>query len=300
MNEYKGSTRREFLGRAALLGGAAMLGGKTIAQAFTPEPTDEEIFAATMTWADAENVKGRPVGEIMPALGEHFIGTPYVAHSLEEEGEEHLVVNLRGFDCLTFVESMFALSRSLAAGKTGFDDFRHELTTIRYRAGVISGYPSRLHYFSDWVGDNVRKGLVRNVSRHFGGTEYTKTINFMTTHRDAYKQLVLEDNLQRIRIAEERMSSAPLVHIPTAKVAGVQEYLRDGDIIGTTTQMEGMDVSHTGMVIRKDGVVRFLHAPLSGKRVVISDGSIAEYLQGIRSHTGIIVARPQEPADEQK
>lgn len=295
-------TRREFLGRMAVLGGAAVLGRRAWAQEpvrnAPPEPTDEEIVAATLEWAAGQNLGGRPVGEIMARMGEHFAGTPYVAHSLEEEGEEHLVVNLRGFDCLTFVENMLAFARCLAGGKTGLDDFRRELTTIRYRAGVINGYPSRLHYFTDWLGDNVRKGVVRNVSRYFGGVEYTKTINFMTTHRESYRQLAEEDCVERIRNAEHRLSAAPLVHIPTTKVAGIQDQLRDGDIIGTTTSMEGMDVSHTGMVVRKDGVTRFLHAPLSGKKVLVSDGSLAEYLQGIRSHTGIVVARPQEPADE--
>jgi hypothetical protein len=59
--------------------------------------------------------------------------------------------------------------------------------------------------------------------------------------------------------------------------------------------MEGMDVSHTGLVIRQGDVVRFIHAPLSGKKVLISTGSLAEYVTGIRTHTGIVVARPVEP-----
>ncbi|WP_240509568.1 N-acetylmuramoyl-L-alanine amidase-like domain-containing protein [Geofilum rhodophaeum] len=44
------------------------------------------------------------------ALGETFIGTPYVGATLESEGEEQVVVNLEEMDCTTFVEYVLALA----------------------------------------------------------------------------------------------------------------------------------------------------------------------------------------------
>ena len=42
------------------------------------------------------------------AVAKSFVGTPYVAHTLERS-PENLVCNLREFDCYTFVESVLAI-----------------------------------------------------------------------------------------------------------------------------------------------------------------------------------------------
>lgn len=275
-----------------LLGGALVTGTPSLS--LGREENDEDILERTMTWATGAGWLGKPVGMTMTALGEHFLGVPYVAHSLEEPGEEHLVINLRGFDCLTLVENCLSLARCLSAGKTSFEAFRAELTRIRYAGGIIGGYTSRLHYFSDWVSDNARKGIVSDITRAVGGEDYRKEINFMSLHRDSYKQLADDAALARVRAAEERLSANALHRIPTATIASVLESLRDGDIIGTVTSMQGMDISHTGMVIVKDGIARFMHAPLSGGTVTISEGSLAEYVRRNKSMTGIVVARPLE------
>jgi hypothetical protein len=289
------TTRRTFLGQIALIAGGTMLSGH-IADTFAGEKTDEEIFRATMAWAKKNHVGKLPVGEAMAAFGQHFIGTPYVAHSLETDGAERLVVNLRGFDCLTFVENMLAMARCVRSGKTAFSDFRKQLTLIRYTGGVIDGYPSRLHYFTDWMKDNGRKGVVHPLTQELGGASYTKTIDFMSTHTASYRQLADTAFVQRIRVAETALSSSPLYYIAADKIAGIEAKLQSGDVIGTVTTMAGMDIAHTGMVLVKEGKAHFMHAPLSGKKVLVSDGTLAEYIQNIRSHTGIVVGRPLEPA----
>jgi len=258
------------------------------------EESDEAIFTQTIQWAVDTGLLRKPVGTTMVAFGEHFLGTPYIAHSLEQPGEEHLVINLRGFDCLTLVENCLAFARCLSAGKTSFDDFRAELTRIRYADGVIQGYTSRLHYFTGWMADNGRKGIVQDVTMAVGGEEYRKTINFMSAHREKYAQLADDTALARVKNAEADLSGNPLCRVPSAKIASILDSLRNGDIIGTVTTMEGMDIAHTGMVIVKDGTAKFLHAPLSGGAVTISEGSLAEYARRNKSMTGIVVGRPME------
>ena len=97
--------------------------------------------------------------------------------------------------------------------------------------------------------------------------------------------------------AEQRLSSANRTYVPKTKVAGMQEKLRSGDIIAITTSIPGLDVSHTGLVIVKEGKPYYLHAPLSGGAVQVSQGSLAEYLARAGKQTGIIVARPMEPGE---
>ena len=57
-------------------------------------------------------------------------------------------------------------------------DFIKNLETIRYRNGVLDGYPSRLHYFTDWIRNNEQKGLVRDITSELGGTEHKKVYQF--------------------------------------------------------------------------------------------------------------------------
>ena len=290
---HAGRTRREFLLRA---GGAGV--ALWCLPRWTPraEDDDETIVRHVFSWAKERGLASLPVGGIVAAIGESFIGTPYVAHSLETEGEEHLVVNLRGFDCLTFVENALALARCVRSGTTTYEKFRTQLTHIRYSSGIINGYPSRLHYFTDWIADNARKKVIRDITVEAGGTEYRKVINFMSSHRASYRQLADDATLNAIKEAETRISSAPLYRVTRERLPAAQRTLRSGDIIGTVTSMEGMDIAHTGMVMLTGETPRFLHAPLSGAKVVLSAGDLAAYVQGIRSNTGVVVARPLEPA----
>ncbi len=258
-------------------------------------PRDDEIFRQKLSWAGGQNLPARPLGEIIAAVGMSFLNTPYVAHSLEEPGEEHLVVNLRAFDCLTFVESTIAISRCVKEKKTAFEEFTQELQRMRYRDGVIHGYASRLHYFSDWILDNEKKGLVRNVTKELGGQESQKTMNFMTTHKESYPQLADAEAVKEITDAEKRLSKIPQWQIPRGSVREALSGIRDGDIIALATSMAGIDVSHTGLAVASQGTVRYLHAPLSGGSVQVSRDSLAEYVsRGSRSLTGIIVVRPLE------
>jgi hypothetical protein len=290
LNNPESTNRRSFLLK---LGGlsALVVAGKP-STLLGREENDRDIFQQTIRWGVDAGLVGKPVGENMVALGQHFLGKPYVAHSLEEPGEEHLVVNLRGFDCLTLVENCLSFSRCFSCGKTSFDDFRAQLTRVRYAGGVIKGYTSRLHYFTDWMSDNVRKGVVEEMTMRLGGEEYRKIINFMTTHHDKYAQLSDSTAVERVKSAETSLTGNPLHRVPREKIASILDSLQNGDIIGTVTSMEGMDIAHTGMVIRKDGTSKFLHAPLSGGAVTISEKSLAEYANNIKTLTGIVVARP--------
>jgi hypothetical protein len=290
LNAHESTSRRRFLFRLGGLSAVVLAG--TPSALWGRETNDKEIFDDIIRWGIDAGLKGKPLGDIMVAVGQHFLGKPYVAHSLEEPGEEHLVVNLRGFDCLTLVENSLSISRCLSSGKTSFDDFRAQLTKIRYAGGILKGYASRLHYFTDWMSDNVRKGIVKEMTMVLGGEKYQKVINFMTTHRDKYAQLSDTTAVARVRVAETHLSGNPLHRVPTQNIASILDKLQNGDIIGTVTSMEGIDIAHTGMVIRNEGTSKFLHAPLSGGAVTISEKSLAEYVQGNKSLTGIVVARP--------
>src|SRR5512146_1310284 len=113
-------SRREFLGHLAPLGLAILIGDASFRgrQALAGKDLrDERICQRKFMLATKESLPTRPIGEIMVAVGSSFIGTPYLPNALEQPGEEHLVVNLRGLDCVTFVENTLALSRCIKCGR---------------------------------------------------------------------------------------------------------------------------------------------------------------------------------------
>lgn len=241
------------------------------------------------------SLKKQQIGDAIVEIGKSFLGTEYVAGTLDKDSNsEKLVVNLTGLDCVTFVENCLVFARCLKKEKTSFDDYLIELQNIRYRDGVIDGFSSRLHYFCDWIYDNENKGIVKNITAAIGGIEYNKTIDFMSTHTKSYKQLSNYTELAGIKACEEAINSRYNYYIPTKNISKAYDSLQNGDIIATTTNIGGLDVTHTGYVYKEGGGTYFLHASSKSKEVIISSSELQEYVAEDPKKTGIIVARPLE------
>lgn len=255
------------------------------------EPQDSVIFEERAAWAMKERIDTLPIGEVIVRVGRTFVGSPYVPGTLEADGPERLIVNLRTFDCVTFVENTLALSRTFK--KHGdFHAYERELARIRYRGGKVDGYPSRLHYFSDWIGDNQAKGVVRNITADLGGVADAEPITFMTSHVSAYRQLADASLIPIIRTTEERLTRAGHLMVPENAIAGVASRIENGDVIAITTSVAGLDIAHTGIAYWESGVLKLMNAPLVGSKVQISETSIAEKVLANKSQDGIMVARP--------
>src|SRR3989337_205537 len=108
---------------------------KLTAQIFSEK--DVELCNSKFQLAVEQNLKGKVIGDIIVEIGKSFIGTDYLAHSLEKDGNEQLVINLTGLDCTTFLENALVLARCVKSGKTSFEDYQKELILIRYRNGII-------------------------------------------------------------------------------------------------------------------------------------------------------------------
>lgn len=287
-------SRRQFLGNACVFLAAGIVAHRGMASVMDQEE-DERLCGLRFSMARDKDLASRSIGDVIVAIGSSFNGTPYQAHTLEAPGDEQLVVNLRRLDCVTFVESTLALSRCVKMGRTTFEDFQDQLRFVRYRGGTIAGYASRLHYFSDWIQDNERKGIVRSISRDLGGRDAGKTIHFMSSHRSSYPALVNDELFRRVKEIENQLNAMEHYFISRDRFDAVQDAIRDGDIIAITTSIEGLDVSHTGLAVRRDGTLTFLHAPLSKGVVQITKESLVQYVRARPKNTGVMIARPLEP-----
>jgi hypothetical protein len=257
---------------------------------------DVEICASKFKLAADSNLASQPINQIVTAIGKSFIGTEYAAATLEKGEKESLVINLTGLDCYTFLESSLALARCIKSGKTTFEDYQNELINIRYRDGKLNEYPSRLHYFSDWIYEMNKRGIGKDITNEIGGKPYKKNIDFMSAHIEAYRQL--HNNpyfVEEISLTEKKISARKNFWIPQAEIEKNENKIQSGDIIGITTSIAGLDISHTGIAIRmNDGRIHLMHAPNIGFKVQITEKPLSNYIQGNKKQTGIIVLRPAE------
>ncbi|MBM3271200.1 MAG: DUF1460 domain-containing protein [Candidatus Sericytochromatia bacterium] len=252
---------------------------------------DREIYSRLL--AAVRVVPADRRGARLVAAGLALEGTPYVAGALEVPGAERLVCNLRGLDCVTFVEACLAAARVADLPDPPFEAFLAELARNRYRDGRIDGYASRLHYFSEWIARNAARGALRDVTADLGGVPADRQIDYMSAHRKLYPRLASERTFAAIQATERELSARSLVLVPRDRVAAIEADLQDGDILAIVPTTAGLDVSHTGLVRRgADGRPRLLHAPDVGDRVRTTTDTVAEYVAGHAKVHGLIVARP--------
>jgi hypothetical protein len=230
-------------------------------------------------------------GDLIIEIGRFFLGAPYQAGTLETVGREKLVIKLAEFDCTTFVETVLALTQCATAGKLVPSEFRKNVKFIRYRQAKIDGYASRLHYFTDWLSDNEKKKVLKDVSRFLNGKPKRKKINFMTTHRELYAGLKNEEHLSKMLLVEKNLSRRVFYSIDRDKVARMQSAIQQGDIIAFATDQEGLDVAHVGFAARQGIHFHLLHASSKEGAVVISKETLPAYLKFNKKFTGILIAR---------
>lgn len=247
--------------------------------------------------------------------GELFLGTPYVAGTLDHDSvQEDLVIDLHGFDCVTFYENSLALASTMYQAHANSFDGSHfgtplpdehayeaALTNLRFRGGVRDGFHSRLNYTIDYFYDNDKRGNLLNMTSKVGGSYVKKddrTIDFMTRHRSDYKQIAHNDEefAAMQKVEHDIHARGPFSYIPKEDISKIEKNIHSGDILGITTNIEGLDCSHTGIAIRlEDGRIHFMHASSLVGKVIISDEPLAEYLTHSSHQTGIIVMRPVWP-----
>lgn len=288
------------------LHGAGLLAGAILLAAVPrgPDPgwtaADWRILEEKVRWGAAHGLDTLPLGQAIARLGETFVGATYRPGTLEVPGPERVVVNLRELDCVTFVENVLALVRFIrhdgvaALADPGAARARYEsyLRDLRYRDGRVDGYPSRLHYFSEWLADNERRGALRVVTDELGAMDDPEPLGFMSSHPAAYRQLAEPAVLEAIRAMERRLNAGPpRRYLPEGRIAAAAPGIRDGDIIAATSTLPGLDVAHTGFALWRDGRLHLLHAPLVGKSVEISTQPLAERIASIATQDGIMVAR---------
>jgi hypothetical protein len=252
---------------------------------------DFEIFQSFISANRRKQAAKEAPGDIFLRAGRYFLGAPYEAKTLDASGPEELIINLRAFDCFTLVENCCTLAIMRHTGKDRFADYTAILQSLRYRDGVIAGYPSRLHYFSDWLQNNERGGLIRDITQALGGISFRKKLNFMTIHSELYPPLQDPAAYRQMIAIERRLSEAPRQLLPKGDISRWEGGIEEGDILSIATDQEGLDVCHVGIATWLDGRLHLLHASQQAGQVVISPETLVDYLRHSPHRTGVMAAR---------
>ncbi|HKJ40490.1 MAG TPA: N-acetylmuramoyl-L-alanine amidase-like domain-containing protein [Sunxiuqinia sp.] len=237
--------------------------------------------------------KDEPIGKLVVEVGKEFLGEPYVSYTLEHGPKEPLTISLKELDCTTFTETALALARTIKDPQSNLQQYANELEKIRYRNGKRNGYPSRLHYFSDWIYNNQEKGIVSQPAEKFG-KPLDIQVNFMSTHPNSYSVLMSNPELvPAIAKQEKVISERHYFYLPKDEIDAKELQLKDGDIVGIVTNIKGLDIAHVGILVRQNGHMHLMNASTLSNDVVISDPTLAEFLNHKRSYLGIMIARPE-------
>ena len=224
-----------------------------------------------------------------------MLGVPYVAGTLDGNEEEQLVVLVDSLDCTTFVETVLAFCIADKRGERDYEGFKKALTQIRYRDGILNGYTSRLHYFSDWIRNNEQMGFVKECTSETSCSQPKELwLDFMTTHVDSYLPMKKNPELVLEMAAHEKNWQGTVVsYIPKEKLNLSPEELKiqDGDVLAMVTNIKGLDIVHVGFAFWKDNQLHLLHASSSAKKVIEDPKTQYESSKNTKAHIGVRAIR---------
>ena len=177
------------------------------------------------------------------------------------DGGERLVSRLDGFDCVTFVETVWALSAA-----EGLDDLENGLRALRYRDGRVD-WADRNHYTNQWIDRNARAGrLTRVLAERWEAVGAPRRLSALA----GYPEVPWEP-----------------VCLPRDRVGELDGVARHGDLVAFVSARDDLDVFHVGLLVAAEPL-RLRHAGRTAGRVV--DEPLGDFLD--RNETpGLLVAR---------
>jgi N-acetylmuramoyl-L-alanine amidase-like protein len=214
----------------------------------------------------SETKHDRSAASRIDVLSRHFLGHPYKPNPLigSADAAEVFTASFDGFDCVTYIETIVALSRA-----SNVDNFTEWLRKIRYERGRIQ-WERRNHYMTQWIRNNVREAIIRPVSMPA----------VPTLSRERVLNVVPGLDPQRTRVT----------CVPKPAVPRLERYLQSADLIFFASTRKNLDMFHSGIVVRDGKKVSMRHASRSQGMVVQQE--LSEFLKANRM-AGVVVMRPQ-------
>lgn len=204
-------------------------------------------------------------------ISELFLDTPYRSGTLigAPDIPEELVADFGAVDCFTLLDYVEALRRSPDLGR-----LRETLTEVRYRQGVV-GYFHRRHFFTDWA----EEPRIKDVTRLVGAGREKIVRKHLNGKRDGTVFL------PGIAVLERTVAYLPVEVLDDE----ILSRLQTGDYVGIFSEDPGLDVTHVGIVVRRQEKLFLRHASSKPETARVVDSGLLPYLSG---KSGMVVLRP--------
>lgn len=260
--------------------------------AATVSATDRQVLKDFWEYAGNNHLSALTPQKRVPLIAGFFLGSPYKSNTLNVTKKELPVINLHELDCVTFIENVLALTFLDEYSEKATDKFIENIVRLRYRNGEIEDYTSRLHYSTDWLYEMQRICLLTDITYSIGGIIYPHKIDFMTRNYIQYPVLNQDKKLiPKMKTIETEINKRTYHYIPKGRINEFADKIETGDIVLITTSIKGLDTSHLGFAIKQGANIYLIHASSKGKKVMITDTTLQEYMGSISSQSGIIIAR---------
>ncbi|CCG87239.1 DUF1460 domain-containing protein [Erwinia piriflorinigrans] len=234
---------------------------------FTSDKVNEVIREKVITSGEAER------GNLISAVSSAFLNTPYKGNTLigSADNKEILVADFNGVDCFTLLDYVEALTRS-----KDHTSFINNLVDTRYAHGNV-GYFSRKHFFTDWF-----------AVAPYNATDVTRQISpdYVSVQKNLNAKADGSQYIPDLGIIPREINYIPGHAINEAML----DKLKSGDYVGVYSKLPGLDVSHTGIVIKTDGKVWFRNASSLASNRKVVDSPFIEYMA---AKPGFIVLRTE-------
>ena len=171
-------------------------------------------------------------------------------------------VSFDEFDCVTYVETVLAMSCSKTVAR-----FFHKLRHLRYKTGKVDWF-RRNHFMTNWLRRNVARGVVTDLTRGRYSVSRTRLLSGVPG------------------LAPEKVTFRLF---PKRRYVKVRSMIRTGDFMMFVSTKKHLDVFHMGMLIRNGEQVLMSHATRSAGKVAEQD--LIDFI-GSNRMSGFILARP--------
>ncbi len=204
---------------------------------------------------------GGSLGERCVFVARELVSTPW-APAADNDEKGTIMINMHGFDRMGFVNTVMAIAKASMQNLPRVKEFERFYEELSRRKGQDDGFPSQLFYGAEWVVDNIYRGNLKEMTEYVGGGSFkTKTLDYLTRHKDEFPALSDPAVYDKVRMNEMGYRSHRIPHLKKQSAGNkpLHEMMATGDIIIMLSPEIDYDVYDIGFVEMKDGEPYLIH-----------------------------------------
>ena len=175
-------------------------------------------------------------------------------------------------DRMEFINLALAIGMTAELQNPSLKEFEENYEKVSRRKGKDEGFASQFFYGADWIGDNIYRGILKEMTEYIESGNYkTKTLDRMSHNRDKYPALADSDVYDKVKIIEMGFRSHRIPHLKKQSAANKQilENMQSGDIIMMLVPDNDYDLYDIGVVEMINGQPHLIHLSHQNGKVTV-------------------------------